>query len=41
MILMTLKKTAGAIIFLLIIALIIMIYLETIGIKSLSYIMQF
>lgn len=37
---MGLKTAAGIIFFLIIITLLILIYLEAIGIKSLSYIMQ-
>jgi len=35
------KKTAGIILFILIALLLVLLYLETLGIKSLSYIMQF
>lgn len=35
------KKAIGMIIFLIIIILVILLYFESIGIKSLSYIMQF
>ncbi len=35
------KKATGIIIFILIVLLLVLLYLESLGIKSLSYIMQF